>query len=307
MLTPFDRSQYRPATVDELHARKPTDQLARLAVANGHLAETGRIGSQSDSDVAKLPAHQLLARDATAIDLAIGAWPKPQPLPHELPSVEPFTLELLPEALRPWIGDVSDRVQCPPDFPAVAGMIALGSVIGPRVGALPKRFDSWREYPNLWGAIVGRPGVLKSPALREALRPLRELESTAATNHQSAVKEWNVKQAAAAIRRRANESNALQAAKKGISFDAGTFADSDGDDEPPMRRFVVNDSSVEALGEVLRGNPNGTLLYQDELIGLLRQLERERQPRLACFLPSRVERQRAVHVRSHWPGIESSH
>ena len=42
-------------------------------------------------------------------------------------------VELLPETLRPWIGDVSERVQCPPDFPAVAAMVALGSVLGRRV------------------------------------------------------------------------------------------------------------------------------------------------------------------------------
>ena len=47
----------------------------------------------------------------------------------------------------------------------------------------PKRLDSWYEAANLWGAIVGSPGVLKSPALNEALRPLRELESKAAAAH----------------------------------------------------------------------------------------------------------------------------
>ncbi len=41
-----------------------------------------------------------------------------------------------------------------------------------------------------------------------------------------------------------------------------------------MRRYVVNDTSVEALGEVLMRNPNGTLAYRDELIGLLRQLDK---------------------------------
>ena len=122
-------------------------------------------------DLQELPliAYQASTLNAIAGDLVGGEWPEPQPLPHELPAVESFTLNLLPETLRPWIGDVSERVQCPPDFPAVAAMVALGSVLGRRVGILPKRFDSWREYPNLWGAIVGRPGVLKSPALREAL------------------------------------------------------------------------------------------------------------------------------------------
>jgi putative DNA primase/helicase len=221
------------------------------------------------------PTTQPATPDAPASGFAGGEWPEPQLLPSDLPAAEAFTLQLLPEALRPWIGDISERVQCPPDFPAVAAMVALGSVLGRRVAILPKRYDSWREYPNLWGAIVGRPGVLKSPALREALRPLRELEALAASEHRGQMQTWTVERAEAAIRRRASEQNALKAAKKGDAFDAREFVAVADDDEPAMRRFVVNDSSVEALGEVLRGNPNGTLLYQDELIGLLRQLDKE--------------------------------
>jgi hypothetical protein len=68
-------------------------------------------------------------------------WPDPQPLPGELPVVQPFDLDLLPEAFHGWIGDVSDRMQCPPDFPAVAAMVALGSVLGRRMSILPKRAD----------------------------------------------------------------------------------------------------------------------------------------------------------------------
>ena len=70
MLTPFNRSQYRAATADELHARKPTYQAIRLAVANGDIAETGRSGQQSDAAVSRLPAHQPAAQNATAADLA---------------------------------------------------------------------------------------------------------------------------------------------------------------------------------------------------------------------------------------------
>ena len=69
MLTPFDRSQYRPATPDELHARKPSYQAFRLAVANGYPAQTGNVGPQSDAGTVKLPAHQLPAQNATAADL----------------------------------------------------------------------------------------------------------------------------------------------------------------------------------------------------------------------------------------------
>ena len=40
-------------------------------------------------------------------------------------------------------------------------------------------------------------------------------------------------------------------------------------EEPKERRFKSNDSTVEKLGDLLVHNPQGMLVYRDELIGLL--------------------------------------
>ena len=99
-------------------------------------------------------------------------WPDPAELPEGLPAVQPFDPILLPENLRPWITDTAARMQVPLDFPAIASMVALGSVVGRKMGIRPKRRDDWTVIPNLFGGIVGRPGLLKTPALQEACRPL---------------------------------------------------------------------------------------------------------------------------------------
>jgi hypothetical protein len=62
----------------------------------------------------------------------------PLPLPEELTPVEPFDYDLLPSSLVPWVKDICDRLQCPPDFVAVAVMAALGSLIGRTVGIRPQ-------------------------------------------------------------------------------------------------------------------------------------------------------------------------
>ena len=85
-------------------------------------------------------------------------WVDPQPLPAILPSVEPFNPAFLPEAFRPWVEDVAERMQCPIDFPAVAGMVALAAVVGRQVGIRPRQQDDWIVVPNLWGVVIGRPG-----------------------------------------------------------------------------------------------------------------------------------------------------
>ena len=265
------------------HAQRVATKLRSLG-CTVETIDLGPLALAKGGDVVDwLAAHpEATADDLTALPLlsegtaaAPAAWPDPSPLPSELPAVDAFDLALLPDVLRPWIADISDRVQCPPDFPAVAAMIALGSALGRKVCIRPKQLDSWYEAANLWGCIVGRPGVLKSPALNEALRPLRKLEGTAATAHNTALREWQKKQMTREIARAAAKQNAVAAAKKGINFDAAALIDTDDDQEPGLRRYIVNDTSVEALGEVLMHNVNGTLAYRDELDGLLRQLDKE--------------------------------
>ncbi len=41
------------------------------------------------------------------------------------------------------------------------------------------------------------------------------------------------------------------------------------------KRYIVNDGTVEKLGELLNHNPRGLLLVRDELVGLLRTLDKQ--------------------------------
>ncbi len=97
------------------------------------------------------------------------------PLSNELPAVEPFEYDLLPDDLAPWVKDIADRIQCPVDFIAVTTMIGLASVLGRKAAIHPKQHDDWLVVPNLWGALIGRPSTMKSPAMAEGLRPLKRL------------------------------------------------------------------------------------------------------------------------------------
>jgi len=45
--------------------------------------------------------------------------------------------------------------------------------------------------------------------------------------------------------------------------------------KPTRQRYIVNDASVEKLGEILAENPNGVLLFRDELKGFLAELDGE--------------------------------
>lgn len=215
------------------------------------------------------------------------AWGEPLPVPTMLLPVERFDTELLPAALRAWVADIADRMQCPPDFPAVGAMVALSSVIGRKASIAPKRHDDWRVIPNLWGVVVGRPGVMKSPALSEVLKPLDRLEMLANDLHQEAMRDFEISAKLRAMTEKKVAGEAEKAVKKGDIEKARHLmmeaVDAIDDDPPEPRRYKVTDASVEALGEILMSNPWGVLAYRDELNGLLRALDKEGQEGARAF------------------------
>ena len=204
-------------------------------------------------------------------------WDTPQPLPDALPPVAPFDAELLPQALRGWLVDIAERMQCPPDFPAVGAITALSGLIGARAVVAPKQHDDWRVVPNLWGLIVGRPGVMKSPALGEVLKPLHRLEAGEREQWQAAHEAWELDCKVAELAGKANEKQAASLAAKDPAKARALLAPVDQPTEPTMRRYVVNDSTVEALADLLVENPWGLLVYRDEVHGLLCSMDRQGQ------------------------------
>jgi Protein of unknown function (DUF3987) len=209
-------------------------------------------------------------------------WPDPCPLPETLPPVAAFELDLLPERLRPWAGDVSERMQCPPDYMAAGIMAALGSVMGPKVVLRPKIHDDWSVVPNQWALLIGRPGVLKSPAMQEALHPLQRLCSEAAKAFDEMQGDHRVEQAVAKLQaqealRKAGEAlkNKNGAPEEARQKARDFLAANDGPSEPTLRRYIANDTNIASLGELLQQNPNGVLVFRDELVSLLRSLDQE--------------------------------
>ena len=211
------------------------------------------------------------------------AWPDPVPLPDALPPVTPFDPELLPEALRGWVADIAHRMQCPPDFPAVGAVVAISSLIGARAVVAPKARDDWRVVPNLWGLIVGRPGVMKSPALGEVLKPLHRLEATEREQWQAVHDEWAMDTKVAELAAKENEKQAGRLAAKDPAKARALLEPVDTPTEPQARRYMVNDATVEALQEVLMVNPWGTLVYRDELHGLLCSMDKQGQEQARGF------------------------
>lgn len=202
---------------------------------------------------------------------------EPTPLPDELSPVAEFDFALLPEAVRPWAADISERIQCPPDFVAVAIMTGLAAIIGRKIGIRPQCYTDWTVMANMWALVVGRPGVLKSPAMEAALSPLKRLIAKALELYTVAYDEYKLNQAVAKVRAEVAEKTARKQLEKDPNVDLLTVLAVDEVAEPVLKRYTANDTSPASLGELLRLNQNGILVYRDELVSLLKGLDREDQ------------------------------
>lgn len=217
---------------------------------------------------------------STAISVAeqpIEVRIEPTPLPDELSPVAEFDFKLLPEAVRPWAADICERMQCPPDFVAVAIVTGLAAVLGRKVGVRPQVYTDWTIIANMWGLVVGRPGVLKTPSMEASLAPLRRLIAKALELYDAGYEEYKLNQAITKVRAEVAEKTARKQLEKDPNVDLSAVLAVDEVAEPVLKRYTANDTSPASLGELLRQNQNGLLVYRDELVSLLKGLDREDQ------------------------------
>jgi hypothetical protein len=204
----------------------------------------------------------------------------PRPIEIELLPVARLDDELIPAPLRGWVVDIAERGGYPLEYPAAAAIVGLSGLIGRRIALRPKRADDWLVVPNLWGAVVGPPGVQKTPAVEEPLRPLRQLAAAAWKSQVAVAASFDKDRMVAEARQEAARLALRKAARQGKPDDelARLAADASLDNDPLVatsRRYLVHDATVEKLGELLAENPNGLTLFRDELIGFLRSMDRQ--------------------------------
>lgn len=249
-----------------------------------------RTSNQTDfNDMATACGVELVgAVIRTAIDAhattASSSLVTSRPLPPDLQPVPPFPMDALPDAFRPWVSDVAARMNCPPDFVAVPMLVAAASLVARRVAIRPQAKADWTERANLWALIVGRPGVMKSPALAAALEPINRLEARAAEAFRAEQDRHRTDAMVAKLRAEACKTGALKRLKEDPSADVSALLHSAEEPESPVRgRYVVGDATYEKLGEILSGNPDGVLAVRDEIRGLFLNLAREESASARAF------------------------
>jgi putative DNA primase/helicase len=205
----------------------------------------------------------------------------PQTLETNLAPVAIMEPEMIPEPLRNWLLDVSDLMSAPLDFAAAAAIVALATVVGRSIALRPKQFDDgWNVTPNLWGYNIGKPGDKKSPATDEVFKPLKRLAAEKREKFEGEMKRWEAEQIVAEAKAKAATATLQKAIKTGAGDEellelAQRSQLQQGQSPPVCRRYIANDTTMEAFGIVLMENPRGVLLNRDELMGFLKSFEKQ--------------------------------
>ena len=95
----------------------------RILDIGKHWADCPNKGDVSDWLAAGGSAEKLKAvvdalpeASASGHNISSGLeWAAPKDMPTKLAKVADFSLEFLPPSIGPWVGDISERLQCPPD------------------------------------------------------------------------------------------------------------------------------------------------------------------------------------------------
>jgi hypothetical protein len=183
----------------------------------------------------------------------------------------PFPLAFLPPAWERWVADTAQSTGAPADYVAQGVLAAVAAVAG--AGVRVRVMHNWFETLVLWQALVGAPSSGKSPALDAVRRPLAAIEEGLRAQD---------------VLRRGRHDAAIEQARLLTDQWQGRCAQALAKDERPPEKpeaalydeafvptqLVVADSTMEALADVVAGNPRGVVLWRDELTAWFANLGR---------------------------------
>jgi hypothetical protein len=159
-----------------------------------------------------------------------------------MPEINPVT------AFRPNIQAIinhySEMRGYPPEY-FMTAMLAAVSIAAGRSVVL--NTGNYQAIGIIWAAIVGKPGLVKSPSQKDALKPLMDRQFEIFNTHNSAAIE-------------------LEEVKKSNPKNAITL--------PDPEKIILSDATPEALSVTLANNPRGCGIIYDELSGFISRFNR---------------------------------
>ena len=163
-----------------------------------------------------------------------------------------FPLEIYPDNIQNYLLECNRTLNSSIDYMGCAFLWVLSVIIGNSIKIQVK--TGWIESVNLWLALVGKPGVGKTPNIENVIFPLHKANSLEIKNY---------------IKK-------LTAFEKYKDLDKKEKERVEEQREPKKTQFIANDITLEALIELHSENQNSIGVFKDELSGWLKDMNKYR-------------------------------
>ncbi|QIN83691.1 DUF3987 domain-containing protein [Rubrobacter tropicus] len=156
-----------------------------------------------------------------------------------------FPTEVFPTTVARFISEAAASTVVPPEMVGVPLLVGFASAIG--ASRVIEVHEDWHEPSTLYAAVIGDPGVKKSPATNKAFRFVEDQQKE--------------------LRK------AYRYERKKYESDTSDTSDANSKEEPKLERVLVDDTTVEGLAMVLDENRRGVLVHRDELSAWIRSMD----------------------------------
>lgn len=183
---------------------------------------------------------------------------------------ESFTEDMIPAPWRDWITNSAKRAAVPLEMIAVPAMVSFSALVGAKVQINLHPDGILKTTANLWGALVREVSERKTTSLRLGLECFNivndklELENEAAAARTIALLKQIDLQCAALDKEYLevlkNNGNTSVITNKRIKLEEERKT------LKRTKRLQVRDATVEAFQMAMVDNPNGLLLFNDEIM-----------------------------------------
>lgn len=165
--------------------------------------------------------------------------------------------DYLPPAIVDFVFDQSALIGTDPGIMAVSALVALAAVTDDDNRIQPKKYEyEWTESARVWGAFVADPSTKKSPPMKRATKHLKKMDNALSKHYEESCRAFE------------EQKSDYEQAKKRTKNDIGPPPE-----KPKQKCLMVEDTTIESLGVVLKDNPRGLFCMRDELSGWFGQLD----------------------------------
>ena len=163
-----------------------------------------------------------------------------------------FPIEIFSQEIQQYILQSSETLGLSIDYMGCAFLWSLSVCIGNSFILEIK--PGWRETATLWIAVVGKPGIGKTPSLNQIIFPLQKLNIRKQKEFQKSYAKY--------IEYERLDKEAKKYAEEII--------------KPKSEQFIVGDITLEALIDLHETNPNCIGVFKDELAGWFKDMNKYR-------------------------------